>query len=303
MRKIDLKSLGVSQDEVEAALARERRPGVRRRLVAVCKILEGKSIKQAARAAKATRRSVERWLRQVRQFGFQSLLTDGRHGHARRSMKPNQVSETRRQIATALAGPLKPQVRARLIAIDRVLSGRPIDEVAASARVLPNAVKSWLRTVTYGGIAPTLARWEGQGKPRPRQVDADPVALRELAAKETNPRIRKRVLALACVAEGMGVYDAEVKVGLNRSAITKRVRRFREEGIAAFQDRKIGGRPRKLSAAQFQELRIEFLGRPGMQLQQLRDLIWTRFRVRYSLTNLRRLLKKEFAIASASRQP
>jgi len=290
------KSLWVSQAEVRAALAHERRPGVRRRLVAVGKVLEGKSIKQAARAAKATLGSVERWLKQVRQSGLQALLVDQRRRYRKREMTHAQVGDTRREITAALAHPLKPQVRSRLIAMDNVLSGQSIDDAAAGALVRPDTVRDWLRVVTYDGIAPTLARWEGRGNPRPRQVDADPVALRELVAKEKNPRVRKRMLALACVAEGMSPHAASMSMGLNHQAIAARMRRFREEGVAAFRDRKIGGRPHKLSAAQFQELRIEFLGRPGMQPQQLRDLIWTRFRVRYSLSSLRRLLKKELGI-------
>ena len=296
MRDIDLKSLGVGLDGIKAALARERRPGVRRRLVAVGKILAGRSINEAARAAKATPGSVDRWLGQVRRSGFQSLLSDGRHGHAKQSMKPNQVNETRRQIATALAGPLKPQVRARLIAIDTALSGRPIDEVAASARVLPNAVKSWLRAVTYHSIAPTLARWEGRGKPRPRLLDADPVALRELAARERNPRIRKRMLAIVCVAEGMSPLDAAVSVGLQHDTVLRSMKRFRGEGVAAFQDRKIAGRPHKLNPAQLEEVGRALPERPKMSCGELRDLLWACFRVRYSLGRLRHLLKEKLGV-------
>ena len=125
-----LKAVPITQDEVKAALARERRPGVRRRLVALSRILAGKSIKQAARAAKATRGSVERWLKQVRQAGLQSLPLDRRRRYRKREMTRAQVENTRREIAAALAHPLRPQVRARLIAIDTVLSGRPINEVA-----------------------------------------------------------------------------------------------------------------------------------------------------------------------------
>lgn len=271
--------------------------------MAVSKVLAGTSIKQAARAAKATRGSVERWLKQVRRSGLRSLLLDRRRRYPKREMPPDQVQATRREIAAALERQLKPQVRSRLVAIDVVLSGQSIDTAAASALVQPNTVKAWLRVVIRDGIMLTLARWEGQGQVCPRQLDADPAALRELAAKERNPRIRKRMLALACVAEDMTPHAASMSSGLDHRAIAARMRHFRKEGVAAFQDRKIGGRPHKLSPALFQELRIEFLGRPGMQPQQLRDLIWTRFRVRYSLTNLRRLLKKGFAIASASRQP
>lgn len=247
MRNLDLKTLGVSQDEVKAALVRERRPAVCRRLLAISKILAGNSIRQAARGAKAAQRSVERWLEQLRRRGFLSLLVDGRHGHAKRRMKPSEVAQTRGQVAAALAGPLQPQVRARLLAIDAVLSGQPIGDVAAAARVLPNAVRKWLRVVSRDGIDATVGGWQIDRRLRPGRLDVDPATLHELAAREKNPRVRKRMLALACVAEGMSTYDAEAKAGLNHWAITKRVKRFRKEGVEAFQDRKIAGRPRKSS--------------------------------------------------------
>jgi transposase len=296
MRHSDLISLGVSQDEVEAALAREHRSWVRKRLVAIGKILAGRSINQAAQAAKASGGSVERWIGQIQQSGFQSLLGDGRHGRPKRWMKPSKIAQTRRQIATALSGPLKPEVRARLIAVDTVLSGRRIEEAAASASVFPGTVRSWLRVVTYDGIAATLARWEGRGNLRPRQLDADPVALRELAGKEMNWRIRKRMLALACVAEGMGLLDAAVSAGLSHMTVIKSMKRFREEGVAAFQDPKSAGRPPKLTSTDLEEVGKAVSARPELSYGDLCDLIWTRFRVRYSRGRLRRLLKAELGI-------
>ena len=163
----------------------------------------------------------------------------------------------RREIAAALQARLKPKVQSRLIAVHMLLSGQPIDDAAASARVRPNAVKGWLRVLARDGIVPTLARWEGQGQARPRKLDADAVALRELAAKEKNPRIRKRMLALACVAEGMSTYDAAARTGLDHWSITKRIKRFQKEGFAAFQDKKIAGRPRKLSARNLRNFAVK----------------------------------------------
>lgn len=49
MRSSGSKSLSVSEDELNAALAGEGRRGVRRRLVAISRILAGQSIRQAAR--------------------------------------------------------------------------------------------------------------------------------------------------------------------------------------------------------------------------------------------------------------
>src|SRR5262245_23350539 len=83
---------------------------------------------------------------------------------------------------------------------EQELAGEPPEEVSASVIVQPRTVKAWLRAVTRDGFVPMLAKWEARREPRPRQLDADPVAFREPGAKEKNPRIRKRVLALAYVA-------------------------------------------------------------------------------------------------------
>jgi transposase len=58
----------------------------------------------------------------------------------------------------------------------------------------------------------------------------------------------------------------------------------------------IGGRPHKLSVTQFQELRLEMLKRPEMSYRELSDLVWARFRVRYSRARLRHLLKAKLGI-------
>lgn len=297
MRHRELESLGVSQDTVKAALAHERRRGVRRRLVAISNILAGKTIKQAARAVKATRGSVEQWLTQVGQAGLQSLRRDRRRRYQKREMTRAQVEESRREIAAALKRSLKPQVRSRLAAIEMVLSGEPIDDAAVSARVRPNTVKAWLRAVTYDGFARTLARWEGVGaKVHPRLLDANPTALRELAAREENTRVRKRMLALAYVAEGMNPHAAGLSAGLVHQAIRKWIERFQKEGIAGLRDRKIAGRPHKLSRAQLEEIDGALLERPKMSYWELRELLWARYRVRYSPERLRHLLKTKLGI-------
>ena len=194
--------------------------------------------------------------------GASSLLAENRRRHPKPKIDPDCVEFTRREIAKALARPLKPLVVSRLAAIDMVLSGQPVDDAAALAMVRPSTVKRWLRIVMRDGIVPTLARWEGRGPPRPRKLDADPTALRELAANERNPRIRKRILALAYVADGMSPLAAAVSAGLDHGAVLARVKRYQEEGVAGLQDRKIAGRPHKLDAAQFQELRFAVLEQP-----------------------------------------
>jgi transposase len=214
--------VSISRREVEAALRREPRERIRRRLVAIRAILQGKSKRQAYEAANATRGSLDRWLKQLREGGLQALVLERRAGrHATPSVE-------------------KP--------------------------------------------------------PRLPKVNADPKTLRELAARERNPRIRKRMLALACVAEGTSPLTVAVKMKVAHSVVLERVRRFQEEGLAGLQDRPPFGRPRKLTATQLDELRLVVIDHPEMTYAQLRDFVRSRFRVRYSTKGLQRLLKQDLAI-------
>jgi transposase len=265
---------------------------VRKRLLVVKAILAGESVEQAARTVKVTPETVDRCLVRIRQSGLSSLLIDKRPGRSKHPSKPEEVDLARREIAAALKRRPERRVRRRLLAIDAVLSGKTVEEAAALALVRVSTVRDWLRLVGRDGIVETLERWEN--RPGPRRLEADAMELRELAAKEVNPRIRRRMLALASVADGMSLYDAAASTGLEPCAISKRIRRFHEEGIPAFYDTFC--RPTKLTGAQLQELRAQILERPDMSYRDLQDLVQTRFGVPYSVAGLRLLLKKELGI-------
>ena len=145
-------------------------------------------------------------------------------------MTLDQQRLTRAEIAAALKRRPNWLMRLRLIAVEMALSGRPLDEAAASANVQIPTLKAWLGLITRAGILRALEKWEGHG--RPRKLDADAMALREEARKQQNPRIRKRILALACIADGMSVDDTSAQVGINHSVIYTWIRRFQTEGIA-----------------------------------------------------------------------
>jgi transposase len=126
------------------------------------------------------------------------------------------------------------------------------------------------------------------------------MALRELASKETNLRVRKRMLALAFVADGMTPFAAAASAGLTRNAVVASIKRFQEQGLAGVRDRNVPGRPRKLNDAQLHELRLALLGRPAMTCDQLRDLVQARFHVRYSRSSIHRLLKRAGIVKPAA---
>jgi transposase len=294
MQAIDLTSLGITREGVNATLARVKQKWVRKRLVAILAVLDGKSSAQAARTARTTESSVRRWLRELRQWGLQSLLLDDRHGYPKRKMSPNEVEDARREIEAALKRRPERRMRQRLLAIHAALSGKPVEEAAALAVVRTNTVRDWLHLVRRDGIVQTLERWEK--RPSPHTLDADGLELRELAAKEKDLHVRKRMLALACVVDGMSLEDAAASTGLGPCAIRKRMRRFQDEGVAACYDTKPCGRPTRLTVSQLQELRASVLEQPKMNVEELRELIQVRFRVPYSLTGVHLIMKRDLAI-------
>ena len=66
--------LPITHAEIAAALASERRPAVRKRLLAVQRVLRGDSVTDAARATKTKPSTLLRWLRLVQQSGCQVLF-------------------------------------------------------------------------------------------------------------------------------------------------------------------------------------------------------------------------------------
>jgi len=231
---------------------------------------------------------VSRWLRTLRQSGIGALLIPTRSKRRAPTMAPDQVQFARQEIAAALKRRPEWQLRLRLVAIDLALAGKPYEDAAAAANVQPGALKHWMRRIRQRGIVEMLQCWERPA--RARELDADAMTLRELAKRETSPRVRKRFLALAEVADGKGLYDASVNSGLERNSIEKWIKRFQKEGVSAL--RKNEGRAFRLNAAQMSELRTSISKRPEMTGNELRELIWTRFRVRYSRSGAALLLTK-----------
>ena len=282
----------IPRKELQRALRRKLPSRVRKRLVAVRVIVDGATVRQAARVVAVTTGTIKLWLKKARQSGLQSLLRDG-YFHPRTGvMTADQAKAARREIATALEGELKPEHRSRLTAIDMVLAGQAIEAAARFALVREQTVKVWLSRVKHDGIAPMLRK----RKPSARKLDADPAALRDLAAKEKNPRVRKRMLALACMAEGMGFYDAEIKSGLTRDMIKKRIERFRRDGIAAFRDEPNVGRQRKLNPDGLGQLHAKVLAEPKVTVEELSDWLRAHLHMRFSISGIRRLMEHQFGM-------
>jgi transposase len=279
MANIDLKSLGIPENELDSLIGRQRSRLVRKRLMAIRKIMSGANMKQAARYVRVRPASVSRWLRTLQRSGLAGLLIPNRRKlRTTPPIPPDQAQLARQEIAAALKRQPNWRLRLRLGAIDIALSDGPIEEACAFAHVKPTTVKDWLCMIRQGGIVEVLHAWETSK--RPRMLDADAMELRELAAKATNPRLKKRFLALADLADGKGLYDAAANSGLTHTSIEKWIKRFQEGGAAAI--RKDQGRPSNLSQAQLEEVRGCLREQPDMKSEELRHLIWTRFQIHYS---------------------
>ncbi len=230
----DLKRSGVTRRKLELALRRERCPRIRTCLETLLLVVSGKSIRDAAKAAGIARSTLAGWLDRVRKHKLKAILTDSRtnnhKGRPRAPLPPNDVADAREQIAKALKRRPTWRMRRRLEAVDFVFGGGSLEDAAASAGVRPSAVRKWLNAIHHKGIAGFLEQSEGRtSSPR---LDIDAAALHERAAQEWNPRIRKRMLAVAYVADGMGYYDAGVAAGLNHPAVMRWVARVRQGGIS-----------------------------------------------------------------------
>lgn len=128
--------------------------------------------------------------------------------------------------------------------------------------------------------------------------DFDGESLRRLARRARDARQARRLLALACVSDGMSRADAARAGGMDRQTLRDWVHRFNEEGPDGLLDRK-PERDRRLSASQLAELaRLVEAGpdpdRDGVvrwRRIDLQRLIEDRFGVVYHERTISKLLK------------
>ena len=84
--------------------------------------------------------------------------------------------------------------------------------------------------------------------------DVSAAELRDLARRSRDAAQSRRLLALAAVAEGRPRAEAAVLGGMDRQTLRDWVHRFNAEGADGLLDRKLGGRPAKLTASEKAEL-------------------------------------------------
>lgn len=107
--------------------------------------------------------------------------------------------------------------------------------------------------------------------------DRTPVVLRRLAAREANPRVARRILAIANALCGMDRKTAAEAAGMDRQTLRDWVMRYNKFGVEGLCDRWGKGRPPKLAPAEQAELaKIVVAGpdpeRDGFSAYTLADL-------------------------------
>lgn len=123
-------------------------------------------------------------------------------------------------------------------------------------------------------------------------------ALRRLARRERNGKVRLRVLALARLREGRARGATAAQFGMSSNVLRIWVGRYNAAGVAGLVDRHGGGRAPLLNAAQQGVLKAKVLAgacleRDGVVAYRLRDiraLAEREFGVHYSHGGMHRLL-------------
>jgi transposase len=286
--------LTLTSHELDIALAQEKRARVRRRLLAVKKVLGGMSRKQAAKSVKAGIGSVDRWLRIARQLGCAVLVSDGKELPRKRRMNRAEAALARAKLQDALQQTIHWRARKRLVAVDQMLAGKAPLVVAREACVTPHTVRQWLTRLQSEGVGALL----GTAKMRLQDplIVADAGELRALAAKKQNTPIAKRLLAMANLADGMSVTDAAVRAGAHRDTLRIWLADFQKSGIQDLQ-RNPKGRPAKLTDDQLAELRKIILATPSISYQDLGKIVEQKFNVRYAQSGLTRLVRQRLGFA------
>lgn len=124
--------------------------------------------------------------------------------------------------------------------------------------------------------------------------------LRVAAKREKDPRVARRLLAIANALDGMSRELAARLVGMGRQALRDWVVRYNTDGIAGLKDRWGDGRPPAISESELAVVKAQILKaasirrhteRPALRIVDVSRLIEERTGVRYSISSTHRLLK------------
>ncbi len=125
------------------------------------------------------------------------------------------------------------------------------------------------------------------GKALGLRDDYDASSLRLLARKAKDARMARRLLALACVYDGMNRSAAAKAGGMDRQSLRDWVIAFNAKGPDGLGDGKRSGAPAKLNAAGQAKLKQIVLAGPDPEVDHV---------VRWRCLDLQAVIKREFDI-------
>jgi transposase len=156
-----------------------------------------------------------------------------------------------------------------------------------------DVVKEWVRRFRKNGMAALTPERDSHVPRDARNIDAK--ALRGLAAKELDKAVATRLLALANIADGMGVIDAAARAKASDHTVREWLVRFQKGGIEALRYRSTGRKP-MLNADQLDGLKEIVLARPEMTFAEIVTAVQLRFKVSYTAVGISRLLRDSFGL-------
>lgn len=112
--------------------------------------------------------------------------------------------------------------------------------------------------------------------------------LRGLAGEQKDPRVARRMRAIANALEGMSRAQAAAQVGLERQALRDAVVRYNAEGVDGLFDRPRSGRPPKLDHGRQAALKASILKGPDPEKEG---------RSRYRAVDLCELVEEEYGVS------
>ena len=139
------------------------------------------------------------------------------------------------------------------------------------------------------------------GKPiEVTRLDYTAMQLRELASRERDGAVVRRLLAIAAVLDGDSRTEAAKHNGMDRQTLRDWVHRYNAESVDGLHSRDVPGRPPALSEEQREELRQMVLDGPDpkrhhvvrWRCADLRDEIEARWSVRLHVRSVGKLLKR-----------
>ena len=128
----------------------------------------------------------------------------------------------------------------------------------------------------------------------PIRQDLSTADLRDLARKESDARVSRRLLALAMALDGISRGEAARHAGMDRQALRDWVVRYNAGGVDGLRDRERPGRPALLAPELEEELRQLIEAGPDLErdgvveyrVRHIRDLALRHFGVDYSRSGM-----------------